>query len=48
MAVDPHAHIGFVHLLSSTLAIIAIFGTLHLLALSSDSRWSRAFIALGF
>jgi hypothetical protein len=25
-----------------------MFGTLHLLALGTDSRWGRAFMALGF
>lgn len=45
---QPHVHIGAVHLLASTAAIVAVFGTLHLLALSTDSRASRAFISLGF
>lgn len=45
---EDHVHIGFIHLLASTAAIVAVFGTLHLLALSSDSRAARAFMALGF
>lgn len=49
MAVDPHSHISPVHLLASLLTVVAIFGTLHLLALTApDSRIARAFIALGF
>lgn len=46
--VQPHVHISPVHLLASTAAVVAVFGTLHLLALTSDSRPSRALIALGF
>jgi hypothetical protein len=45
---DPHAHISAVHLLAGVAATVAIFGTLHLLALTTDNRASRAFIALGF
>lgn len=49
MAVQPHVHINAVGLIASTAAVIAVFGTLHLLALSAeDSRLGRAFIALGF
>lgn len=48
MAVTPHVHIGATSLIASTAAIVAVFGTVHLLALSSDSRWSRAVMALGF
>lgn len=44
----PHVHIGAVSLMASTLAIIAVFGTLHLLALTTDSHASRAWLALGF
>ena len=44
----PHAHISAVHLLASVAATVAVFGTLHLLALTADNRASRAFIALGF
>lgn len=46
---DPHVHISTVGLLASTAAVVAVFGTLHLLALSTpDSRVGRAFISLGF
>lgn len=49
MAVAPHVHISAVHIAANMAAIIAVFGTLHLLALTSpDSRMARAFIALGF
>lgn len=47
--VAPHVHISAVHMAANMAAIVAVFGTLHLLALSSpDSRLGRAFIALGF
>lgn len=47
--VAPHVHISAVSLAASTAAVVAVFGTLHLLALSAeDSRLGRAFIALGF
>ncbi len=45
---NPHVHISPVHMLGTIAATVAIFGTLHLLALSHDNRASRAFIALGF
>jgi len=45
---QPHVHISPVHLLATIAFAIVVFGTLHLLAISSDSRASRAFIALGF
>lgn len=45
---EPHVHITPVHILATMLAMVAIFGTLHLLALSNESRWGRAFMALGF
>jgi predicted exporter len=48
VAVAPHVHIGAVSLLASTAAVIAVFGTLHLLALTSDTPAARAWIALGF
>lgn len=49
MAVAPHVHISAVHIAASMAAIIAVFGTLHLLALTApDNRLARAFIALGF
>jgi hypothetical protein len=45
---EPHVHISPVHMLATMLAIVAVFGTLHLLALSTDNRAGRAFMALGF
>ncbi len=46
---DAHTHITAVPLVASTAAVVAVFGTLHLLALSSpESRLAKAFIALGF
>lgn len=45
---DPHVHISATHLLAGIAATIAVFGTLHLLALGVDNRASRALIALGF
>lgn len=45
---DPHVHISAVHLAAGIAATVAVFGTLHLLAVGKDSRWTRAFIALGF
>lgn len=45
---EAHAHISAVHLLAGIAATVAVFGTLHLLALAKDNQWSRAYIALGF
>lgn len=45
---DPHVHISPVHLLASVAAVVAVFGTLHLVALTVDNRLSRAYVALGF
>lgn len=45
---EPHVHITPVHILATMAAMVAIFGTLHLLALSSESRWGRAVMGLGF
>lgn len=45
---EPHVHITPVHILATIVAMIAIFGTIHLLALSQESRWGRAIMALGF
>lgn len=45
---DPHVHISPVHLIASVAAVVAVLGTLHLLALSNDNRASRALFALGF
>lgn len=45
---EPHVHITPIHLLASVAAIVAVFGTLHLLAITNDNRASRAFVSLGF
>lgn len=45
---DPHVHISATHMLAGIAATVAVFGTLHLLALTVDNRATRAFIALGF
>lgn len=45
---DPHAHISAVHILAFFATTVAILGTAHLIAIGSDSRASRAFLALGF
>lgn len=45
---DPHVHISPIHLLATIAFAIVVFGTLHLLALSNDNRFSRALLALGF
>lgn len=47
-AVPNHVHIGFVSLLAQVAVIVAVFGTIHLLALTNESRAARAWIALGF
>lgn len=47
-SMDPHVHISPVHMLASVAAVVAIFGTLHLVALTVDNRLSRAYVALGF
>jgi hypothetical protein len=44
----PHVHISAVHGIAVVALIIAVFGTAHLLALSSDTRASRALVTLGF
>ena len=45
---EPHAHMSATHAIAMTAFIIAVLGTLHLLALSHDNRASRALISLGF
>jgi hypothetical protein len=44
----PHVHISATHMLAGIAATVALFGTAHLLAIGTDNRLSRAFIALGF
>ena len=45
---SPHVHISATHMLASVAAVIAVFGTVHLLALTVDNRASRAWVTLGF
>lgn len=45
---QAHTHITPIHGIAVIALIVAVFGTAHLAALSSDSRPSRALIALGF
>lgn len=45
---EPHVHLSAVHGLAVLALVVAVFGTLHLLALTADNRASRAFVALGF
>lgn len=44
---DPHTHLSPVHALWFALIVIAILGTGHLLAISTDNRASRTWLALG-
>jgi hypothetical protein len=44
----PHTHISATHGIAVIALVVAVFGTAHLLALSSDSRAGRALVALGF
>ncbi len=44
----PHTHISPVHGIAVIALVVATLGTAHLLALSSDTRTSRALLALGF
>ena len=43
-----HTHISAVHGIAVVAFVVAVFGTAHLIALGSDSRPSRALLALGF
>lgn len=45
---EPHVHFSAVHGVAVLALVVAVFGTAHLLALSSDSRPAKALIALGF
>lgn len=48
MAVDNHVHQGAVAVIPIIAAVVAVFGTLHLFALTSESRWAKAWLSLGF
>lgn len=45
---EPHVHISAIHMIAGVAATVAVFGTLHLVALGSDNRFGRAFLSLGF
>lgn len=45
---QAHVHISPVHLLAGLSATVAVFGTLHLLAMTKDNSWLRAWQSLGF
>lgn len=44
----PHTHLSPVLGVAVIALVLAVFGTAHLLTLTSDSRPSRALLALGF
>ena len=48
MATLPHVHNSPVQMVAFVAVMVAVFGTIHLLSLSSDSEWARAWISLGF
>lgn len=48
MAVESHVHHGAVAVIPVVAIVIAVFGTFHLLALTSDNRFAKAYLALGF
>lgn len=43
-----HYHLSAVYALMTFALVVALFGTAHLLAISSDSRLARAWVGLGF
>ncbi len=45
---NAHVHISPVHMAAGIAATVAVFGTLHLLALTKDNPWLRAWTSLGF
>ena len=47
-SVADHVHITPISLIVQVAIVLAVFGTLHLFALTNESRFSRALIALGF
>lgn len=45
----PHFHVNGLHASAVVLTVIAVFGSLHLLAISApDKRTAQAWLALGF
>lgn len=47
-AMAPHVHISPVHMVAAAAATVAVFGTVHLLCLNADNRFTRAWVSLGF
>lgn len=45
---DTHYHFSGVTMVFIIALVLAVFGTAHLLAISSDTRPGRALLALGF
>lgn len=44
----PHVHLTAIHGIAVVCVVVIVFGTLHLLSLSNDNRYSRAWVGLGF
>ena len=45
---QPHVHLSAVHGIAVIALVTAVFGTAHLIALTSDTRPARALFGLGF
>lgn len=45
---ETHYHFTAVSVVFFIALMVAVFGTIHLLALTNDNRASRAWISLGF
>jgi len=45
---QPHSHLSAVHGIAVIALVLAVFGTAHLLALTSDNRFGRTLVVLGF
>lgn len=48
LKMKPHAHVSPTHALALLAFVVLALGTIHLLALTTDNRASRAFVSLGF
>lgn len=45
----PHFHVSGLHTTATVLVVVAVFGALHLLAISApERRTAQAWLALGF
>jgi len=44
----PHNHLTAIHGLAALLLVVVAFGTIHMLVLTHDNRFSRAWVSLGF